>query len=630
MQEVARYPNEIIQSSSNQYCGPTYPSLLLPFSRIHVKVGGCSTRPGKSLYILALPAGFPLALGFADTLSRHTMSLFESDKSSEQLKECGVALSVCLESLCKVITRLNCPQLLKVPLLHLMADILWTLCTIFPPPNQDGSSESERPKLYSFQNEFLQTVRQELMRLYETETSKFSPGRSKSSSSAHSFPPHGSIGTGGSGKFSTYFQAVLEFVLAVYKYQHQFHDSDLLPASPSTLTTSSLTVTPPPVARSTSSEATPTSSSAASTVASSASWATPTSSSDVAKKPAKRTRSRKGLSRKESQGDSTSKKKDDWLSTVHVAAGLLRKIARQDPGSYLPQIHWASLNSCQGKTKPNSRLVVVTGINVKLGVEDVRKGIEKICNVYGGLYQNGLYLPTEPYRDETNTDIKESLESEKDQGNKERKETNEMNKDQNVAGDDSTSYEVAPSPKERLLGYAVLDLCSSTQVTPVTTALLSSPTLKHEDSSIQVCAVGDRLKCGEDELASNVLFKYLSDQLVENDCLKDLPKKALSEIFTTSANEEGLVSLSTVSNNLHRFLSALTFDSGTSLEQLTSNVMKPFANEQGLLSLDKFLSWVCVEAKIYNEDVKQDMDGEGLKQVWLGLLASGYDFHFER
>ena len=630
MQEVARYPNEIVQSSSNQYCGPTYPSLLLPFSRIHVKVGGCSTRPGKSLYILALPAGFPLALSFVDTLSRHTVSLFEKDKNSEQLKECGMALSVCLESLCKVITRLNCPQLLKASLLHLMADVLWTLCVVFPrtsPSNQDGSSElGKGPKLYSFQSEFLQTIRQELMKMYETETSKFSPGRSKSSMSACSFPPHGGIGAGGSGKFSTYFQAVLEFVLAVYKYQHWFHDSDLLPASPSAVPTSSLTVTPPPVARSTSSEATPTSSSAASTVASSASWATPTSSSDVAKKPAKRTRSRKNLSRKESQGDTSSKKKDDWLSTVHVAADLLRKIAREDPGNYLPQIQEASLSS-QWKTKPNSRLVVVTGIDVKLGVEVVRKGIQKICNVYGGLYRNGLYLPTEPCREENNAGIGESSESDKDEGNKESKETSGLSQDQNVTAHDS---EAAPSPKERLLGYAVLDLCSSTQLAPVTTALLSSPTLKLEDSSIQVCAVGDRLTCGEDELAGNVLIKYLRDQLVERAFLKDSSKKALSEIFNTSMNEEQQVALSKVTNNLHRFLSALTFDTGTTLEELTSNVMKPFANERGLLSLDKFLSWVYKEAEIVVEDVKEDMDGEGLKHVWLGLLASGYDFHLER
>ena len=51
LQEVARYPNEIVQSSTHHYCGQTYPSLILPFNRIHVKLGGCSTRPGKLINV---------------------------------------------------------------------------------------------------------------------------------------------------------------------------------------------------------------------------------------------------------------------------------------------------------------------------------------------------------------------------------------------------------------------------------------------------------------------------------------------------------------------------------------------------------------------------------------------------
>lgn len=634
MQEVARYPNEMVQSTSSQYCGPAYPSLLLPFSRIHIKVGGCNVRPGKLLQILALPAGFPLALCFADILAKHTLDIFKTDKLSDQVIECGRALSVCLENLLKVFSRLNCPQLLKIPLLHLMADILWTLCTIFPPGSSSDRSDTSQPgdsgkaKLYSFQNGFFLSIRQELMNLYENESNKFSPGKSKSSSStaAHSFPPTSSIGFGGSGKLSTYFQAVLEFVLAVTKYQSQFHNSGQLLSLPIvniSSATSAPLLTPPTITRSTSSDAAPGTSSAVQTPSSSASWATPTLSNDVSKKPTKRTRSRKSFSKKEDPPGSASDKKDDWLSMVHQAANLLREVTLEDPRSYLPQLKEASLAKYQRRAKPNSRLVVVTGINISLNIESVRKGIQKVCNMYGGLYKEILYLPTELC-----SDVEDSLELKGDEGDKESGEASETGQEQDVTATDespaSTDKEIDSPPKERLLGYAVVELCSLTQVSQVTTALLSSPSLKSEES-MQVCAVGDCLTCGEDKLSSNVLIRYLRDKFVEDDHLKDSSTNVLSQIFKTSAKNAGTqldISLSQVSGDLRTFLAEIATEKGISPDDLASQVWKAYGDERGLLSLDKFLLWV-------NELVGQ-IEGQSVKQVWLGLLASGFDFHFER
>ena len=588
MQEVARYPNEIVQSSSNQYCGPTYPSLILPFSRIHIKLGGCSTRPGKTLNVLALPAGFPLALGFADTLSRHTVEVFRQNKNTEQVVFCGKALSVCLESLCKVVARLNCPQLLKILLLHQMADILWTLCYVF-----QESGSSERPQMYSFPNEFLQSIRQELTKVFEAETSKF-PGKNKSSV----FPPPGSIAGGGSGKFSTYFQATLEFVLAAAKYQDQFHNTQFLPA-PSTSTTS-LSASQPSLARATSSEATP--SAAPSGVA------TAPTVADLTKKPTKKPRSRKAATKKDSQSDSSLKKKDDWLSTVHSAACLLRTIVLDRPQKSLSLE--ASL-SCQGKTKPTSRLIIMTGIDRNLKVEDIEKGIRKVCNVYGGLYRDQLYLPTEQVTEET-ADVKEKTEGESDISSA----TVESSVDKSESSEASST--------EQVVGCAVLELCSSTQVSPASTALLTSPALKVDDSSVQVCTVSDSLKCGENETASEVLVNYLRERLLIGDTLCDQAKQPLLDIFDSSvqSKSERTVSTAQISNSLKQFMTGFASQSGVSLEELAISVWKSHGNKDKLLKEEGFLAWVCDQVKL--------LTGEGVKGVWLGLLSSGYDFHFER
>ena len=62
--------------------------------------------------------------------------------------------------------------------------------------------------------------------------------------------------------------------------------------------------------------------------------------------------------------------------------------------------------------------------------------------------------------------------------------------------------------------------------------------------------------------------------------------------------------------------------SGVSVEELVTGVWKSHGNKDGLLEEEGFLAWVCDQVKL--------LTGEGVKGVWLGLLSSGYDFHFER
>ena len=69
-------------------------------------------------------------------------------------------------------------------------------------------------------------------------------------------------------------------------------------------------------------------------------------------------------------------------------------------------------------------------------------------------------------------------------------------------------------PTHRLVGHAVLELCCSSQVLAVSSALQTTPELQTEEGSVSVATVSDELTCGEDELASRVLVEYLKKKLV--------------------------------------------------------------------------------------------------------------------
>ena len=233
MQEVARYPSVMVQSTNQQYCGSDYPSLVLPCNRIHLKLGGCSSRPGRLLNVLSLPDEFPLALSFAHCLSlvaappSHRAPLPPSPHPQSQLIS---ALSACLQSLTKFLKCINCLIPLKEVVLHQLSSIMWTLICRSKPVTGQRSAEQCVP--YALPAKFLQVVQQELLKLYELESSKFS--KSKSSENKCVFPRLDSIGGGGVGRYSTYFQALLEFVLAACEYQQTFHDPSLL-SSPAPL-----------------------------------------------------------------------------------------------------------------------------------------------------------------------------------------------------------------------------------------------------------------------------------------------------------------------------------------------------------------------------------------------------------
>ena len=608
MQEVARYPNEMMQSSSNQYCGHTYPSLFLPFSRIHVKFGGCSTRPGKLLKILALPPDFPMALTFIHIFSRCATQIFEKEPKLESTQQCTAALNICLESLSKFLNRLDIPIPLKELVMHQLADVMWTLCV----------AASTSSQLYSLPSDCVQNVKQELQKVYETESSGFSSGKGKSASRV--YPPPGSIAEGDTGRFSTYFQSTLEFLLAALEYQHKFHGGEPL-SSAISLTTPVPSIASAPVlvtqTSAPSPSATPTSDAAVP--------ATPSSESGPGKRSAKRSRVRKGLLGKKESSEASSTKKDEWLTTLRAAASLLRCVSLDSECEQQSSlVHEASIVSSQSSSsKPVSRLLVVTDINPKLDIEAVQNAIQKTCGLYGGLYRGQLYLPVR----ESEVTREDSAESE--MAEKEKKEDGATSKPPSKSSEQEStataSSEATPTrPTHQLIGHAVLELCSSSQVSSCSSSLLGNPALQLDDSCPQISGVSNSLKCGEDELPNQILAEYLRKKLMQDaTTLEESAKTLLSSIFGSSlAKGEGDVHLETtkISGELQQFLNSFAEGCGVSAEELLESIKKSHGNEQGQISLEGFLDWV----------VKQVTEDVGVRCVWLGLLASGYDLHFEK
>ena len=601
MQEIARYPNEMMQSSSNQYCGHTYPSLFLPFNRIHVKFGGCSTRPGKLLKVLALPPDFPLALSFIHTLSRYAAKVYVKEpSSSESVSFCSAALNVCVESLAKFLNRLDVSIPLKELAMHELADVMWTLCATAP----------EGTQLYSLPSDCVQNMKQELQKVFETESGSFLSVKAKTA--AKVYPPPGSIAEGDSGRFSTYFQAILEFVLAMFEYQHKFHGGEPLSSSPSLTPVPSATSTPVLVSQVSaplSSTATPTSDSAVP--------ATPSSESGPGKRSGKRSRVRKGLPGKKESGESPPAKKDEWLNTLRAATSLLRCVALDSESEKLSgHIHEASVLSSHSGSKPVSRLLVVTDLNPKLDIDLVQKAIRKTCGLYGGLYHDQLYLPVQ----EKELEREVSIESETD-----KKEDEASSSTPQQESTDATPPEATPTcPTNYLVGHAVLELCSSSQTSSCSSLLISDQSLQLDESCPQVFGVSNSLNCGEDELPNQVLAEYLRKKIMgDASTMTDVARSVLRAVFQSSLpSGESVMHLdmTQISGELQQFLSGFAEGRSTSLEKLVEVIKKSQSNEQGQLSLDGFLNWV----------VKEIAEDIGVKCTWMGLMAAGYDLHFEK
>ena len=534
LQEVIRYPNEIPQSNIHQYCGPTHPCHILPTNRLHFKIGGCSPLPGRLLNIVGIPELLPLVMSLADLLSRKIYHLHSVVKKTSGLELFCNGLSSCLLPLVKTICRLDCPPVLKERVFQTLSNTLWTFNTV-----QLIDSSTHLPALPS---EFLKGITQELENVYEFESALFTSSKSKK------FPPEGSISAGGLGKFSTYFQTLLEIVLASQQYMSLYH------AKPTTTP-----ATPDP------------------------------------KKPTKK--------------DSPPPKNKSWLKYVTRITSLLQRLVQGRPIDR----EFYNLFKKSLPVRPETKILVVTGISTELEKDIAIDTITKTCNRYGGIASDGLYLPC------SEKEVVRKLEDGQPEPEGGEKATDEETKPEETP----EKEEKTPRKVTKLLatGGAVIELNSSEKASAVRTALLSIQKLQGEKKDLSVSTVNQDLKCGEDKKGGEVLREYLHGKLFEGKVLKKEAKSVLSNIFNMARYDNGKVARSTledksIGETLLRLLVLKVVGDRDSKKML-----------QGICEGKKGVETIS-ETKLYEwigKEAKRDV-----RSVWCGLFAAGYDLHYQR
>ena len=604
-------------------------------------------RPLKKIHLLSVPPDLPLSLAFIHALCMHSISALKESPLSEATHNCSRSLSACLESLSKLITRLEMPQVLKERTLHLFSEVLWTLCSITP----DGLTPA------SLSTDFMQGLRLEVLQLYELEVGKFSKAKQKTG-----FPPPGSISDGGQGKFSTYFQALLECFLASNVYRQKFHGID-----------SDVSVSP---------------SSSGSQVNSSP------SSEPVKKSSVRRFRIRRGAAKKDTV-DNDPRKKEEWLGVVQNASQVLTSLVTHprdsaSPDTTLPATHSEASLISSLPVHPNDRLIVVTGIRGDLPVEEARASIRRVCRSYGGLFNDQLYMPARDCpcvqtREKITTDggqgvggggnehAQEEREGgevgERREGGEEGREggnqlsdsvvTQEQESQETLqvssqltpvtsdtsasaheqSGQEASLPEKTPLTRQ-LVGHAVLELCCSSHISVVCDSLLKLQCLRSEGTDLAVMAVSDALVCSEEETQNRVLEEYLQHKLIEGGTLTAPAEQALRCVFDSSlagAKEtDDEKSTEVVGGDLLLFFAGFGGKKGPG-KDVADAIWKEILSgggggggggggeggregggERSQVSVEDFLRWCSRQAV------------GSTTQVWQGLFACGYDLHFTR
>jgi len=573
LQEVIQYPSE---------SSPHFPTVLLPFDRVHVKILGLSASSNTSVVFHALPPELLMALAYSMVLSR-------VKTTSEQLTQCW---QICFNRWEHFLKRYDAPDPLKQTVFQLLCQLS---CA---EPSIRASSD------------FVTNLQSELKQLYEKEGTFFqsSSGVSKGKTKALlSFPPKDCLTCGGTGRFSTYLQSLLELYLTINRdhCQEKF-DTEL----------------------------------------------------------------KRKTGKMKKSASTTKDETKDWLNKVtQVVESLLPLDSAGSSNNYCDQALASSL-----PVKIHNRLLVVTGLPTTVPCEEIQASIKKIASSHGGLYNNELHLPSEKRAiPPTPSDEVESLsgllggEKNKEKENKEtsKKEDGEApaasggvvkpasdpkgdaagdKKDRsgdtknNRSGDtrndrsgDTKNDRSGDKQVDVSLGYAILEVNSSVKLQTIKSAILSYPLLQVEGGDLAVHTVSDQLQCSSNS-HNHILHNYLRDKLSSSqNCLHPSVRQLFSTVFNSCT--KGLVSMdsgkessSGVSkanvcdnspcNLLKRFLNG--YRGKTILADILTELYGEQAAQDSHLSLEKFLEWVSGHC------------WDNMVQVWSGLLAIGYNLHFER
>ena len=559
LQEVVRYPNETPQSANPQYCGGIFPTLVVPTDRIHFKLAGSTPPPGRQLNVYGLPRIIPVLLTVTNTLSIQSYRSFQCDKKSSKtvLQYCH-ALSTCVTPLLKVITGSTMPIVMKERLFHSFANILTSLVTI------DVVDHAQCPAIPAG---FIQSISEELENLYNTECEQFLSGGDKTKK-GHPFPPAGSIGRGGSGRFSTYFQSLLELVLGVELYINHYHKPK---------------------------EATPTSNG-------------------------------KRVSKKGKQV-----KKTTWLSYVRRAFNLLHSITHHKPlNNEFYKCYYKSL-SVSPQSRLLVVTGISPGLEGNVAMETITKICNHYGGLNQAGTYLPLRERTEEEKEAIRMKLEEenkkleieesTINKEESSDDKEQSDTQPQPEAQDESQEEKDSVPKAeatpPTNEPVVVGGAVIELCSGSKTSSVCSALLSSAVLQGEKKVLSVLCVSDTLRCGEDETANEILTKYLTSKIFTNKKLSEEARGVFKSIFNSSKTNILRKNLEDDNSDLllKVFLHGVSRD--RSLKDILNQLWQG-KKDTDPLTEEHFLGWVEKEGL------------KNVLYIWTGLFAAGYDCHLTR
>ncbi len=578
LQEVIRYPNEMVQSTSHQYCGPIYPCFILPTNRIHLKLGGCSPHPGRQISVVGVSELLPLVMSLSDIFSRklYTLQCIQKKTTSSNIDIYTIGLSYTVLPLIKSVSRMDCPPTLKEKVFQCLANSLWTLSYV---QSIDSSSFPVIPA------KFVSSISQELEQLYEVETANFTANKTTR------FPPEGLICIGGVGKFSTYFQILLELVLASQYYMRIYQT-------------------------------------------------TPTSDQNTDQKKSFNS------TRKDSAGTVKNK---SWLKYVTRIVDLLQRVIQNRPINR----EFYNLFRKSLPVKAETKLLVVTGLNTGLEQDDAVMIITDICNKYGGMVSDGLYLPcvTREVPDKTSIEEETTPTTDKETTPTTDKETTPTTGEETTPAADAmdtptTDDKITPTIDDKTMpatddkttpkavekttptiiksfvcGRAVIELQNSEKSSVVSSALLSATRLLGGNADLSVSCVSSDLKCSDDTKANETLHDYLHNRLFNGKSLQHNAKSVLSSIFNMAAYDNGKISKSSLEEkNTGESYFRLLISRIIGERDMKKILGGIYEGKKGaeIVNETKFIEWIEREAK------------RDILCVWRGLLAAGYDFNYQR
>ena len=460
-QEVMCYP---LDTSLHSNQSDQFTTAVIPADLIHIRIG-VSPPPGVVITVHAFPPQFPLAITYVQTLVtekygfeyRRQDVVDTSKKASvsdvasppamstsmwrglNEVVITPMTLSGVAEFIAGYLWRSDVPGLVKEYMFHLLAQVLRILyhsqtCSSSVPPTPTSQLS---PLLVSVQTQ----LRAELRQLYEEETKTWASARTITGTGI-------GLGIGDTGRFSTYFHALMEVCLAMAEVitpTTQGNRIDSNPALKEQCTCSASDTAIP--------------SSAASKRKKVKVKTVPmlegrqSSSLSVHDADSCTNMSSSSSATSFSSATSVTVTKPEDMLWFHRALTMLKILRRLTTGDSRGEdvTSNAVVDAAQSLSAPTShtRVLVISGLPQSSDALAIRKVIQNACNANGGLYKDELYMPTI----DTSPNVSSS-------------------KGADHPTTSSCSSKQDCSNKNRTKGYAVVELRSKSKIDSATKTLL--------------------------------------------------------------------------------------------------------------------------------------------------------------